>query len=56
LQKVETIDNFDALCTDIVVQTRKLTRNTFNKEKAEVLTREEIIRILPRTNGLYEDN
>ncbi len=56
LQKVETVDNFDALCADIVVQTRKLTRNTFNKEKVEVATREEIIRILPRTNGLYEDN
>jgi len=53
---VETIDTFDALCTDIVVQTRKLTRNVFNKDKAEVLTGEEIIRILPKTNGIYVDN
>lgn len=56
LQKVETIDSFDSLCTDIVVQTRKVTRNSFAKEKVEITTKEEIIRILPRANGLYEDN
>jgi NADH dehydrogenase/NADH:ubiquinone oxidoreductase subunit G len=57
LQKIETIDFFDGLCTDIVVQTKQNTSSgAFNLGKSSVKTKEEIVRILPRTNGIYEDN
>lgn len=56
LQKVETIDFLDSLCTDIEVQTRQFTNPTFNSGKFISLTKEEIVRILPRSNGCYEDN
>ena len=56
LQKVDTIDFFDGLCTDIVVQTRAVTTPGFSLGNWQVKTKDEIIRILPRTNGLYQDN
>ena len=57
LQKVETIDFFDGVCADIVVQTRQNTSSgNFNLGNTNIKTKEEIVRILPRTNGLYEDN
>jgi len=58
LQKVETIDFFDAVCADIVVQTRQGSKQEMRIGKSTIpaTTREEIVRILPRSNGLYEDN
>lgn len=56
LQSVDTIDFFDAMCTDIVVQTKKSTRTGFYKEKVINTTKEEIVRILPKNNSLYETN
>ena len=58
LQKVETIDFFDAICADIVVQTRQGSKQEMKIGKSTIpaTTREEIVRILPRSNGLYEDN
>jgi len=56
LQKVETIDFLDSLCTDIEVQTRQFTNPSFTSGKFVSLTKEEIVRILPRNNGCYEDN
>lgn len=58
LQKVETIDFFDALCADIVVQTRKSSRQEMKIGKVVVpaTTKEEIVRILPRSTGIYDDN
>lgn len=58
LQKVESIDNLDAMCTDIVIQTKKSSKSVFNRihETLKVITKEEIIRILPKNNSLYEEN
>lgn len=58
LQKVETIDFFDSVCADIVVQTRQGSKQEMKIGKSTIpaTTREEIVRILPRSNGLYEDN
>jgi len=56
LQKVESIDFFDALCADVSIQTRKATAPTFNSGNVNIITKEEIVRILPRTNGMYADN
>jgi len=56
LQKVETIDFFDSMCTDIEVQTRKFTSPTFHLGEVKTITKEEIVRIMPRSNGIYEDN
>lgn len=60
LQRVDTLDFFDALCSDISVYTRKqsnqaLTSN-FGKKNISVYTQEGILRILPRTNGFYSEN
>ncbi len=65
LRRGETIDFFDALCVDINVQTRKVTQNKFDHAiqsqntqlgTPRLSTREEIVRILPRANGLHSDN
>ena len=56
LQKVETIDFFDSLCTEIEVQTRQFTAPEFSAGKIHVNTKDEIVRILPKANGIYEDN
>ncbi len=58
LQKVETIDFFDSVCADIVVQTRQGSKQEIKIGKSTIpaTTREEIVRILPRSNGLYEEN
>jgi hypothetical protein len=53
---VETIDFFDSMCTDIEVQTRKFTSPTFHLGEVKTITKEEIVRIMPRSNGIYEDN
>lgn len=65
MRRGETIDFFDALCVDINVQTRKVTQNKFDHAiqsqntqlgTPRLSTREEIVRILPRANGLHSDN
>ena len=56
LQKVETIDFFDSMCTDIEVQTRQFTSPTFHSGAVKTITKEEIVRIMPRANGIYDDN
>lgn len=56
LQKVESIDFFDSLCTEIEIQTRQFTSPEFSSGKVHVNTKEEIVRILPKANGIYEDN
>jgi len=56
LQKVDTIDFFDGVGSDILVQTRQLSAPNYNNNKVLYETKEEILRILPKTNGLYQDN
>lgn len=56
LQKVDSIDFFDGTCADIVIQTRKLSTPQYENGKIKHLSKEEIVRILPRFNGLYSDN
>lgn len=56
LQKNDTIDFFDGMCADITVQTKNVTAPVFLKGKAENISREDIVRILPRQNGYYSDN
>jgi NADH dehydrogenase/NADH:ubiquinone oxidoreductase subunit G len=56
LQKVDSIDFFDGTCADIIVHTRKATSPQYQNNKLNYITNDEIMRILPRTNGLYQDN
>lgn len=56
LQRGETIDFFDGLCSDIVVHTRKFSASQFQNGKAILTSSEDIVRILPKTTGLYNDN
>lgn len=56
LQKTDTVDFFDGICSDISVHTRKLSVPFFEKGKAKISSKEEIIRVLPKTDGLYSDN
>lgn len=56
LQKQDTIDFFDGITADISVQTRKLTSPIFENGKPYLQTKDEILRILPRYNGLQIDN
>ena len=56
LQKGESVDFFDGVCADILVQTRKLSTPRYVDSKVLYETKEEILRILPRGNGLYSDN
>ena len=56
LQKVESVDFFDSLCTEIEIQTRQFTSPEFSAGKIHVNTKEEIVRILPKANGIYDDN
>ena len=56
LQKFETIDFFDTMCSDILVQTRQLGTSKFDKGKTSIISKEEIVRILPRDNGIYTEN
>lgn len=56
LQKKDSIDFFDGITADISVQTRKLTTPQFEKGTVKVQTQDEILRVLPRTNGLPIDN
>lgn len=56
LQKVDSIDFFDGTCADILVQTRKLSTPQYENGQIKHTSKEEIVRILPRFNGLYSDN
>lgn len=56
LQKVDSIDFFDGTCADILIQTRKLSTPQYENGQIKHLSKEEIVRILPRFNGLYSDN
>lgn len=56
LQKADTIDFFDGTCADILVQTRKSSTPQYENGKIVYRSKEEILRILPRFNGLYSDN
>ena len=61
LQKVETVDFFDSMCADIVVQTRKLkSANLTSKGMAQqdtiFETKEEVLRILPKYTESNIDN
>jgi hypothetical protein len=56
LQKADTIDFFDGTCADILVQTRKSSTPQYENGKILYKTKEDILRILPRFNGLYTDN
>lgn len=56
LQSIESIDFFDALCTDIVIQKKKSTQIEFNKKKSTNIINEDIVRILPKNNSFYETN
>lgn len=56
LQKNDTIDFFDGITADISVQTRKLSAPQFENGNVKLSTQDEILRILPRYNGLPIDN
>jgi len=56
LQKCDTIDFFDGTCADILVQTRKLSTPQYENGKISYKSKEEIVRVLPRLNGLIQDN
>lgn len=60
LDKVDTIDFFDSTCSDISVQTRGLKSVNLslvkNKTVPSLKGYGEIIRVLPRSNGLVSDN
>lgn len=56
LTKIETIDFLDALCSDIAVHTRQLSNLQPREGALRLLSKEEIVRILPRNNGVYQDN
>jgi len=56
LQKNDTIDFFDGVCSDIIVQTRKSSQSSLKLNNKFSITKEEILRVLPRNNGLYIDN
>lgn len=58
LQRTETLDFFDAVCSDITVFTRKRSSAAYKNENAliSVNSQEEVLRILPRKNGLYNEN
>jgi hypothetical protein len=44
------------MCSDILVQTRQLGTSKFDKGKTSIISKEEIVRILPRDNGIYTEN
>jgi hypothetical protein len=52
------VDLFDAICSDIIVQTRKRTTPQYNSQKNKVIlsAKEEIVRILPQTDNLHSEN
>lgn len=60
LDKVDTIDFFDSVCSDISVQTRSMKSVNLtamkNKTSTSLKGYGEIVRILPRSNGLIADN
>jgi NADH-quinone oxidoreductase chain G len=56
LSRVESIDFLDALCADISVQTRQASAPMYKEGNMRMMTKEEIVRILPRSNGVYQDN
>lgn len=56
LHRVDSIDFFDALASDIVIHTRKRTTPANLGGKVRFTSQEEILRILPRANGLYSEN
>ena len=56
LQRIDTIDFFDSLASDISVFTTKQTRQKFVNKENILVSQESIVRILPRTNGIYSEN
>lgn len=56
LQKCDSIDFFDSVCSDITVYTRKASQNTYKEELSNLIPEDSIVRILPKNDGLYEDN
>jgi len=56
LSRIETIDFLDGVCSDISVQTRQVTSPTYQEGSMRITSKEEIVRILPRSNGIYQDN
>ena len=56
MQKKDTIDFFDGMCSDIIVSTRKSTNVELKKNSTFLQTEDEILRILPKNEGLYESN
>ena len=56
IQKKDTVDFFDAVCSDIIVSTRKSTAIQVKNNNALELTEDTILRILPKNDGLYKDN
>lgn len=53
LQKISSIDFFDPVCNDILINTRKvlLKKKTSSDKKGE-----DIVRILPNANGIFEES
>lgn len=56
LQRTDSVDFFDALCSDISVHTRGQTSVQPSGLPSKVSGKDEILRVLPRNNGLYSEN
>jgi hypothetical protein len=56
LQQVDTIDFFDSMCSDIVVHSRLMSEAQLKKYNVKIITKDTILRILPKVNGIYMEN
>lgn len=56
LERVETIDFFDSVCSDIIVHSRLASEPQVKKRSMKLITKDTILRILPKLGGLYEEN
>jgi len=56
LQKIDSIDFLDGVCSEISVHTRASTTTNVQNFKSRITSQDDILRILPRSNGIYKDN
>lgn len=56
LQKIDSIDFLDGICSEISVHTRAGTTTNIQNFKNRITSQDEILRVLPRSNGVYKDN
>jgi len=56
LQHINTVDFFDAMCSDIIIHTRILSSTQIKATTESLNTEDHILRIVPKVGGLYEEN